>query len=132
MCSERALKIAEEITRTVPEVVKVKRTSLKYRNPHDAPDSDEKEVLLFYSEKVKTGEKAPPYIVRPLNEGEGVFRFYKPIFVRKVCLKCHGDGNDVPPDVERVLRKLYPDDRARGYREGDFRGVVSVTVKLSR
>ncbi len=46
----------------------------------------------------------------------------------KVCLSCHGET--VAPEVEQKLAELYPDDKARGYKEGDIRGAFVVVKPL--
>ncbi len=106
--------------------VTMKRTSLKLRNPRNAPDAAEKNVLESLAALHRAGGKLP--------QGVTVFpddphRFYKTIMVEKTCLACHGDPTTMSEAVRRELAATYPDDRAVGYREGDFRGIVSVTVK---
>jgi hypothetical protein len=44
------------------------------------------------------------------------------------CLACHGDPAAMKPEVAAMLRELFPEDRAVGYKDGDFRGAVSVSV----
>jgi hypothetical protein len=40
------------------------------------------------------------------------------------CLVCH--RADLDPEVERVVRALYPDDETTGYAVGDVRGAFSL------
>jgi hypothetical protein len=51
---------------------------------------------------------------------DGRTGYVEPIYVKPVCLACHG-GN-VDPGVKAKLAELYPEDQATGFREGDFRG----------
>ena len=50
--------------------------------------------------------------------------YYKPILLQSMCLNCHGaPGKEIPAAVLRVLDSLYPADKARGYKEGELRGM---------
>lgn len=50
--------------------------------------------------------------------------------IAPLCLNCHGDKNMLSEEVSAQLANLYPEDKATGYREGDFRGVIRVSVVL--
>ena len=43
-----------------------------------------------------------------------------------LCLLCHGTQDAISPEVKLKLKELYPKDRAVGYKEGDFRGLIRV------
>ena len=106
--------------------VTIKRTSLKLRNPQNAPDAAEKELLENLAAAHKAGEKLP--------SGVAVFpsdprRFFKVITMEQACLKCHGDLKTVSEAVRKEVAATYPEDKAVGYQEGDLRGIISVTVK---
>ncbi|WP_234697375.1 c-type heme family protein [Candidatus Kryptonium thompsonii] len=34
-------------------------------------------------------------------------------------------------EIKEFLKEKYPDDKAVGYQAGDFRGAVSIKIKLS-
>ena len=72
----------------------------------------------------------PPYYVQKFkNQGQPVYRYYKPLKVAQVCLNCHGDAKTISPAVQKKLQALYPEDRATGYKEGDFRGVIRIEIR---
>jgi len=106
--------------------VTIKRTSLKYRNPLNAPDAAEKQVLEVLAAAHSAGEKLPQAVSAFPNDRN---RFYKPITMEQTCLKCHGDSTTISEAVRKELAVTYPEDKAVGYKEGDFRGIISVTVK---
>ena len=106
--------------------VTIKRTSLKLRNPRNAPDAAEKQVLGVLAATHSAGERLPQGVTAFPNDGR---RFYKTITVEQTCLKCHGDSTTMSEAVRKELATTYPDDNAVGYKEGDFRGIISVTVK---
>lgn len=106
--------------------ISIKRTSLKVRNPRNTPDSAEKELLETLASSHKTGGTLPPGVTAFPNNQR---RFYKTIAMEQICLKCHGDPAAMDEQVRKKITETYPDDRAIGYRVGDLRGIVSVTVK---
>jgi hypothetical protein len=57
-----------------------------------------------------------------------ILRLLRPITIGKPCLACHGDPATIDPAVRKVLAGRYPHDQAVGYKEGDLRGAISVTV----
>ena len=106
--------------------VTIKRTSLKYRNPRNAPDAAEKQVLEVLAAAHGAGGKLPQGVTAFPKDRS---RFYQAITVEQTCLKCHGDAATMSEPVRKELAASYPADRAVGYQEGDFRGIIGVTVK---
>lgn len=106
--------------------VTIRRTSLKFRNPQNAPDAAEEQLLGVLAAAHSAGEKLPQGVTMFPNDTR---RFYKVVTVEKNCLKCHGDSTTLDEAVRKELAAMYPDDKAVGYKEGDFRGIFSVTVK---
>jgi hypothetical protein len=45
-----------------------------------------------------------------------------------LCLQCHGEN--ISPEVQAELARLYPEDKATGYSAGDIRGAFVVTRDL--
>lgn len=79
-------------------------TSLKHFRPETAPDEWEKAALVSFESGVNE--------VSGLEDigGAPYFRFMQPLVTEKQCLKCHG---------------------AQGYKVGDIRGGVSVSVPMA-
>jgi hypothetical protein len=130
-CSSKALEFTKQVSDKVG--LRIKRTSLKYRNEKDKPDELEKQVLTeLENEYISTG-KLPDYLIKKAKiDGKDYFVFFKTIKVKKPCLKCHGDINKMDPKIVETLRKLYPDDKAINYKEGDFRGVIRVDIPADK
>ena len=76
-------------------------TSLKPRNPHNAPDEWERSALEGFESGALEAEKTVTI------EGRNFYRFMKPLLVEEKCLACHGD---------------------QGYKVGDIRGGISVLL----
>jgi hypothetical protein len=110
---------------------RVARTSLKLRNPANAPDAWEKAVLEQFEARKAAGEdpkKMEFYEVVEVD-GKQSFRYMKAIpTAEKPCLVCHG-GN-IKPEVAAALDEKYPNDQARGYKAGDIRGAFTITQPM--
>jgi hypothetical protein len=112
----------------------VARTSLKLRNPGNAPDSWETDVLKKFEERRANGEGPDTLAYAEIVEenGDKYFRFMKGIVMppleKMPCLKCHGEKLDAK--VASKLDELYPQDKARGYKAGQVRGAFTLKKKL--
>jgi methyl-accepting chemotaxis protein len=106
----------------------IKQTSLKYRNPLNKPNEDEKRILKLIEEK-----KLPEYYEIGKNkDGEPVLRYAKPLYITKACLKCHGvPYKDVPAPLYKALVEDYG-NVAFNYKEGDVRGIISVEIPMKQ
>lgn len=103
------------------------RTSLKVRNPENAPDSWELQVLDEFEKRKDQGgdiTKMEHYETIQTNEKK-VFRYMKAIPTSGLCLSCHGQS--LSTKVIEQLDTLYPEDQARGFETGDIRGAFTIT-----
>lgn len=112
----------------------VARTSLKLRNPNNAPDAWETRVLQKFEEQRAKGEGPDALVYTEIVE-EGDERYYRfmkgivmPPLEKMPCLMCHGENLD--PNTAAALDKLYPQDKARGYKAGQVRGAFTLKKKL--
>jgi len=89
----------------------IKQTTFKYRNAYNQPDPFEKKVLQRFEQ---------PGYSKGQGYGEFVgtdYRYLRPIYIKKACLKCHGTP----------MGSVDPAGRKReGYEAGDLRGAISV------
>ena len=112
----------------------VARTSLKLRNPDNAPDAWETKVLQQFEERRAKGEGPDTLAYAEIVEegGEEYFRFMKGIVMppleKMPCLMCHGENID--PSITVKIDELYPEDKARGYKAGQVRGAFTLKKKL--
>lgn len=125
-CSGRAQDLTDSVSTTLPPGLAVGRTSLRVRNPANAPDALDRRVLLDFEEAATSGRSLPGEEVRP-GPGDEV-RYYRPLVVTEMCLGCHGPVEEIAPAVRDVLNARYPDDRAVGYGVGDVRGAIRVRI----
>jgi hypothetical protein len=129
ICRDQAPKIASEVSKE--KACTVRRTSLKTRNPKNAPDPWERKVLESFATLVSQG-KGPAglefsEVVR--EGGQPVLRYMRGIALGAPCLTCHGRA--LTPEVSAAIQSAYPEDRATGYGDGDLRGAFSVRRPLS-
>ena len=108
----------------------VGRTSLKLRNPANAPDAWERPVLESFEERKRAGEDPAKMEYYEVIQEDGIskLRYMKAIPTAGLCLACHGEQLDSV--VKARLETLYPDDQALGYRVGDIRGAFTITQPL--
>ena len=101
----------------------IKRTTLKPRNPQNAPTDAERIVLDKYETSHKAGEKVKPVVVADKSGNT----FYAPIFTNEICLRCHGKIEETlsKENYDHILIN-YPMDKAVGYVDGDLRGMWSI------
>ncbi len=128
VCNERAAEIAAA---TGTELnLQVGRTSLKVRNPDNSPDAWELAVLQQFEERKEAGEPVAELEFFEVVEKDGneTFRYMKAIPTVAVCLGCHGES--ISPEISTALDELYPEDAARGFREGGIRGAFTVAKPL--
>jgi hypothetical protein len=101
----------------------IRRTSNKLRNPNNAPTKAEELVLNKYL----NGEQSGP-VIDILASGNKIF--YAPIKMKPLCITCHGTvGKTTSENDYATILKHYPNDKATGYNEGDFRGMWSIELK---
>ncbi len=50
------------------------------------------------------------------------------IMIEKAYTKCHGDPTKINPEVMKVIKSSYPEDKAIGFDTGDFRGAMVAEI----
>jgi hypothetical protein len=119
-CNVHAIPLIDSLSQA--HDVLIKRTSLRVRNPEDAPNQEEIGVLNEFQTIVSNGDIPVAKMV-----GNS---FYAPIFIQDGCLVCHGvPGEKLSYDLHTKILALYPSDAAFGYQAGDLRGMWSIIFK---
>lgn len=105
---------------------RIHQVSDRFRNPRNAPDAYEAEVLKRF--RATPGLREEYSITRV--KGEPVFRYLQAFSADASCLKCHGRPEDAP----RFIKTLFPPDKdqAYNYRIGQVIGAASVTIPMDR
>lgn len=105
----------------------IRRTTLKTRNPNDKPNELERQILEAYQYNFENEQP----LTDNIQEVDDQFILYtKPISIENaLCLNCHGEvGKQVALETYELIKKLYPEDEAVGYQQGDFRGMWSIML----
>lgn len=106
---------------------KLKQTALKVTNPKNAPDEYEINLLKKFAADRSLKEFPQANNIREgiqIAENRKVFRYGFPFATKAGCLLCHSD----PAIVPKVVNDLYPQNQAFGFQEGEFYGMLSVTI----
>lgn len=128
VCHDKAQELTEQVS--AEKGFDVARTSHKLRNPVNAPDAWEKEVLAEFLARRAAGED-PKQIEQWTvveQDGQKTFRYMKAIPTGEVCLVCH--GTDIPGQVAETIDRYYPEDQARGFAKGDIRGAFTISQPM--
>jgi hypothetical protein len=129
VCRDRAGQVATDLGQRLGMLVG--RTSLKVRNPANAPDNWELAVLKQFEARKAVGEPVDQlefFAVIEDDQGQKTFRYMKAIPTAAPCLNCHGEN--LSPEVDAKLKELYPNDLARGFKAGDLRGAFTLAKPL--
>lgn len=125
-CASQAQAQTALVERDLGRGIEIKRTTLHYRNAANAPDSYEKEALRYFQDALASQGQLPADYIQFVPPA--TYRYYKPLAMASMCLQCHGDAAGFDEEFRQQLQARYPGDRATGYQEGDFRGVIRVSV----
>lgn len=125
-CQVNALPILKEVSDKYQ--VGIRRVSNDYRNPADKPLDYEEGILDTYVYN-KENELANEPNIQKIEGGE-ILLFTKAIMIpNALCLNCHGQPDkEISPETQKVLKELYPDDKATGHQIGDLRGMWSIRL----
>jgi hypothetical protein len=114
----------------LPRINAVKFTSQKIRTSANTPDAADKLALDYFGRTTVAGAEQSYTLVQRIDtpNSEPEWRVYKPVAVTSKCLVCHGNPADQSPALRGKLNAIFPDDQATGYKIGEWRGVIRVTV----
>ena len=101
--------------------------SNRYLSPADKPDAWERKAIEEIKKKLASGKSKGEYWGWDGNK----FRFAMALKVKRGCLKCHGTPDQIDPNFKKAIIAKYGEEafkRASGYKLGDLRGIISVTI----
>ena len=127
-CSEEAMELTDGVAEELGVGWEVKRTARRTRNPANAPDALESDALDRFHVAEAEGAAMADLVQRV---PDGSYRYYRPLRIVPLCMECHGSPEAMQPAVLEALEARYPGDRATGYKEGELRGLIRITVPAS-
>ncbi|TWU04807.1 c-type heme family protein [Stieleria varia] len=113
---------APAIAKTVGEEqgLLIGRTGVRLRNQSNVAPS-------WAAEMVRDRVDTPTFVT--LDNGHSAALL--PIKLQAQCLMCHGPQEDILPEIKEQLTRLYPDDQATGFKEGELRGWFWIDLAAS-
>lgn len=125
-------RVAPDIAASISEArnLEIGRTSLRVRNTANEPDQWERLVLEGFENARADGQEAQSLRHHDvvIEDGQPVLRYMQAIPTGGLCLTCH--GAELHADVRPALERLYPEDRAVGFAEGDVRGAFTIRQRM--
>jgi len=115
VCRDAAPEMAREVG--AEHFVAIGRTSFKLRNPAN-------KVPPWARDWVDQRVDQPQFA----SATDGTLAMLLPIKLKQECLMCHGAVDQMDTQVVAALERLYPDDAATGFAEGDLRGWFWIEV----
>ncbi len=91
--------------------LQIGRTGVRLRNTNNIAPS-------WAEPLVRDKTETPTFVT--LSNGHAAALL--PIKLQVQCLMCHGTKEQIAPEIQDQLMKLYPNDQATGFREGELRG----------
>ncbi|MDY6920978.1 MAG: DUF3365 domain-containing protein [Pseudomonadota bacterium] len=128
VCHTSAPEIAQRLSRE--QGWTVARTSTRVRNPSNAADEWEQQILQQWQDKIERGAPVGKLEASTVldRDGEQTFRYMRAIPTGEVCLNCH--GSRLSPAVAEQIKLLYPNDAATGFQKGELRGAFSLEKSI--
>jgi hypothetical protein len=129
-CHLKNVRLDGGVLPDMPRVAAWKRTSLRIRDSANAPDPADMLALHRVLADVTAGNIPPKILVQRIEYPGGApeWRVYKPVAALGQCLACHGPADDLSADVRAELKRRYPNDAAVGYQQGEWRGLIRVSI----
>ncbi len=100
----------------------------RQRSPANTAEAWQVDGLNNFQEQLAAGTPISELVAletQSLPEGVAL-RMMRGIPVEPMCLACHGSA--LSKETQAALNRLYPDDQAVGFHEGDLRGALWVEV----
>ena len=122
-CNVKAIPLSDSISTHMN--AQIRRVSAKNRNPENAPNEAEAAYLKKAMQEIQNMGKAKPQ----MQEIDGKIVGYYPIMTNAACLQCHGTPKiDIQENTLAALQKLYPEDKATGYKADELRGMWVISM----
>lgn len=123
-CHENVKPIAKSAAKDRMDKFEFGRTSHKIRNSNNSPQPWAESYLKEFQGKFK-GDIKKDFVIHRLENSKRIY--LEPLYVQAQCLVCHGEKID--KDIKNKLDEIYPQDKATGFKLGEFRGFIWIKEK---
>ncbi|MCI5223335.1 MAG: DUF3365 domain-containing protein, partial [Candidatus Electrothrix sp. AR4] len=111
--------MSREFTTETGDQITINAVTDRPRNPKNMADTVEDEAMRYFKTNTSTNE-----YFRKVPSIDAPFFFYaSPLFIEKLCLKCHGPREQVLPTIAEQYSTAY------NYKQGELRGIISIKMK---
>lgn len=126
-CIDKSIKIVEDIDKKYGPKISIKRISLNNRNEKAKPLPSETKILQSFDLIQKSDAYQPKQIVQIVDDN--TYKVFSPIEMKsRDCKKCHGLEKKVDKESKKRFSEIYKNENAYGYKSGEVRGAVVVTI----
>ena len=126
-CSTRAIQITDSMSKVLGS--RIKRVAERNRNPLNKASAEELAYIREINASLARKESPKPH----LKETAETYTGYYPILTDQLCLQCHGDKKtDIKPATRSIINRLYPGDKATGFKLNELRGIWVVEMKKTK
>ncbi|PLY05887.1 MAG: hypothetical protein C0625_11155 [Arcobacter sp.] len=126
-CIDESAKLIEKIDKKYGSKVSIKRVSLNNRNEKSKAQENEINILKAFDLIQKSDAYQSKQIVQIVDDN--TYKVYSPIEMKsRDCKKCHGLENKVDKDSKKRFSEVYKNNRGYGYKSGEIRGAVVITI----
>jgi signal transduction histidine kinase len=99
--------------------ITIKTVSSRPRNPDNMANKYQLKAIKYF-EKTKSKESIFD------NIGNNQYHYIQPLYVTKLCMKCHGKKEDAP----KIIKERY--NKAYDYKIGDLRGIMDISIHQTK
>ncbi|MFQ5861905.1 MAG: DUF3365 domain-containing protein [Candidatus Brocadiales bacterium] len=97
------------------------------RNPADQPDTWEQAQIKRFNELgLPPGVGFGEFLKVGERPKKVIYRYFHPLYVKELCLKCHGDPANSPTGDGKDVTNHYMEN----YKLGELRGGISITFPV--
>lgn len=127
VCKTVSKQLEEEYTARYAEILRLRRISLKTRNPgRHTPSAAEAAWLRNTQAALEQNREIGPALI---DGGDRDIALFPIVIDEPVCLMCHGNPEWMGEEIKTALAEHYPEDEATGFKMGDLRGALAIEWK---
>jgi hypothetical protein len=126
-CIKDSQEVIKSLNKKYGSKISIKRVSLNNRNEKSKALKEEVNILKAFELIQKSDAYQPKQIVQIIDDN--TYKVYSPIKMKsRDCKKCHGLDKKIDKESKNRFFEVYKNNKAYGYKSGEIRGAVVVTI----